>query len=395
VVGEVVKVAERDPGEAMIANGHVGKYNCRLFRSIGQIDADAWNALRRAQGDPFLDPRFLAAVEVSLGDSLRLWYAVIRDRSERPAAIACLCASQIDAAPMLQERRPRMARFLERVAPRALKIDVLSCGLPIASGESFLRLAPEADAAGVLAELDRTMLRVAVEERARCIAVREFDAEGGCLLSPLEGLGYARLDVPPMNRTRGGFRDFDDYLARLNCDHRRHIKRSQRKFAPSGLRVLQMRGGEEALRMLTPETYGLYEDVCRRHGWFEKLPLAYFRELAARLPEETTFTFICDGPRVVAFAMCMGADAVYHAMFCGFDYRLNAQYDLYFNLFFHIMDDAYRRGVSEIYCGKTSDTFKHRRLSCFQEPRWWYVKGVRRLAGWFIRSQARRFSMVP
>jgi len=124
------------------------------------------------------------------------------------------------------------------------------------------------------------------------------------------------------------------------------------------------------------------------------MPREFFREVMRRLPDQSAFTGIYEGDRSVAFALSTFASRVFHAMFCGLDYGLNSRCDLYFNLFFHIMDRAYRLGASEVYCGQTSDTFKHRRLSCSQVPLCGYIKGVRPLAARLIRARIHKFHSI-
>jgi hypothetical protein len=62
-------------------------------------------------------------------------------------------------------------------------------------------------------------------------------------------------------------------------------------------------------------------------------------------------------------------------MFVGYDYELNPECDLYFNLFFEAVSAAFQRRPQRIYIGQTSDEFKHQKLCGFQIPLSIYVKG--------------------
>src|SRR5262249_32569865 len=111
---------------------------------------------------------------------------------------------------------------------------------------------------------------------------------------------------------------------------------------------------------------------------------------ARKLPEETAYTFVYDGDRIVAFACSLFTPAVYHQIFVGYDKAVNAEHDLYFNLFFHAVDHAYRQKVGVIHVGQSADEFKHQKLGCHQRPLYFYIKGIdwatRQLFGHFSRS---------
>ena len=63
----------------------------------------------------------------------------------------------------------------------------------------------------------------------------------------------------------------------------------------------------------------------------------------------------------------------YLNFFCGFDYQLNEEADLYFNLLYEDLDFALRQNVGSIHIGQTANEFKSR-VGCYLEPRFFYVK---------------------
>jgi hypothetical protein len=62
-------------------------------------------------------------------------------------------------------------------------------------------------------------------------------------------------------------------------------------------------------------------------------------------------------------------------MYCGFDDRLNREYDLYFNMFYVAFDRAFRKRVKRIHVGQTATDFKSR-MGCHSERRYIYAKGI-------------------
>ncbi len=87
----------------------------------------------------------------------------------------------------------------------------------------------------------------------------------------------------------------------------------------------------------------------------------------------------------MAFGVSLCSGSVFHQLFVGFDYELNPQCDLYFNLFFNLMDYAWQQGAADIVLGQTSDTFKMQKLNAYQVPHIMYSKKLgrreRRLLG--------------
>ena len=228
----------------------------------------------------------------------------------------------------------------------------------------------------MLAILDRLICEFAREERARFIIFKEFNADGTRDLKELESLGYRQADSYPMNYAVSDYRDFDDYMARIRSKKRRMLRGSLRKFAKGNFRVVTLTGREGAADHYTDRVHRLYEAVLSRSPvQFEYLPAEFLRELARRLPDNTSFTYVYRGDEVVAYSASVFSETTFHGIVLGIDYDLNREYELYFNVLFKALDVAFRRGAQEILLGQTADTTKHAKLDIFQGPMAIYVKG--------------------
>jgi predicted N-acyltransferase len=270
--------------------------------------------------------------------------------------------------------------------PRFLEVKVLFCGCPVSTGQSHLRFAPGSDHRAVLRLLDRLMIRVARTEGTPFLVFKEFDKEELGRTDELTALGYVRADSLPMNYFPTRFRDFDHFLASVRSRYRTQIKRSQTKFKQSGLRVVHARSAEHLDRLYTDDVHQLYLAVLERaEVKLECLPAEFFRELARRFPEEIAFTFIYRGERVVAFVCGLFHGDEYLNLFCGLDYGLNEEADLYFNLMYHDLDFALRQRVRSLHVGQTADEFKSR-VGCYTRPRYFYVKVRDRLGTALLRA---------
>jgi hypothetical protein len=364
-------------------------YRREVFHRIGDVDAPAWNALRQDNRDLFMDPRFLEAVENGMAADSKFWHVIFYDDDGRPIATASLCSYRVDAALLASGLVKRIASAVGRVLPQLVTFRVMFCGLCFSAGQNHLRFAPDADTGVILRQLDELLLALGRKERAKCIVFKEFGPDEVQVTDALLGLGYQRAESLPMNHVEPVYASFDEYLARQKSSRRYAIRKSQKKFSASGLRVVQILGGEGAAEIFTDEVYKLFETVFdRAKVRLEKVSAEVFRELAGRLPENTAWTFIYQGERVVAFAASLFSSVSYHQMFVGYDAAVNEQTDLYFNLFFYAIDRAYRQNVDVIHVGQSADEFKHQKLNCYQRPLYFYIKGI----DWATRKVIERFA---
>jgi predicted N-acyltransferase len=369
--GTMTMVLSTDSSPARLA------YTASVYDSIRDVDPDEWNRVRDPRSDPFMEPGFVAAVENSLGNICRFRQIIIRDEEGEPVAAACLCYFPVDAAVLADGFARRVANVINAVAPFLLRIPLLLVGLPISCGASHLRFAPEADREAALRLIDEQATKFARETKAKCIVFKEFEAHECHDLEPLAALGYRQADSLPMNCAPVGYGSFDEYLASIPSAKRRTIRKSREKFAKCGFKVVHLRGGDGADRLYSDDVHRLYEGVLdRAKVRFEQLPAEFFREIARQMPDNSLFTYIFQGERIVAFAATLTVAEVFDQMFVGYDYELNPECDLYFNLFFEAVSAAFQRRPQRIYIGQTSDEFKHQKLSGFQIPLSIYVKGT-------------------
>lgn len=361
--------------------------SCTLYNSIDDVDAGDWDAARVEDRGPFMDIRFVRAVEQAFAGEAKFFYAVFRNAANAVVATACFCAYQVDATLLADGLAKKIATRVAPFIPGRLRFPVLFCGLPVSAAQSSLRILPGDHVPAVLKELDAVCLKLARQTGAHCIVAKEFTDAERAIVDGLQPLGYRRADSLPMNVAVPGFASFEAFYNSLKSSKRHPIRTSQNKFAKSGLRVEQLRGGDEVAQRYTDAVHRLYENVLEKAAVrLERLPAAFFRNIARELPDETSFTFVLDGESVVGFAASIFSASHFHQMFVGVDHEVNATTDLYFNMFFHALDVAYRQDVAEIVVGQSADTFKQRKLLCTPHPLSFYVKGYGFGSAWVIRN---------
>ena len=360
-------------------------YRVRFVDHAADLAPTPWSQVRQATPSIFMDPRFLATVEHAFAGHGRFLYVLVADQRERPMAWAALCTFPVDVLTLAGPAIQSLAGGARTVSPRLGLMRALFVGLPVSLGQSHLVMSPDAEPEAVLAALDEALGEIAARERAWLVVWKEFDPAGAARLAPLLARGYRRAESPAMHELDARFKDFADYCAALKSHYRNDVRRSERKFRASGLKVAQLRDADEIRRLYTPEVHRLYEAVVAKSPVkLEVLPIKFFHELTRRLPDLVSLTAITDGNRIVAFNWGLMDGPVHHYLFCGMDYAVARDADLYFNLMYHQLDDALRRGPERIEVGQTADTFKAR-LGCRATPRYFFVKPCGRLAAAALR----------
>jgi hypothetical protein len=376
-------IARKPPEVAALARTPVAArettHRVRLVGRVADLPLDDWSRVREVDPSLFLDPRFLLTVERAFPEA-RCLHALVDDAEGRPCAWASLCVFPVDLATLAGAGARSVFERLRAVSPRFGYLRTLLVGLPVSLGQSHLAIAPEADTTAVLTALDRACAEIAAGERVSLIVWKEFDPTAAARLGPLLARGYRRAETPAMHELAVRFADFGDYRAALTSHYRSDVRRSERKFQASGLRVAQLHDAGAIERAYTPDVHRLYEAVVARSTVkLEVLPLAFFRQLVRQLPGLVTLTAIHDRDRIVAFNWGLLDGRVHHFLFCGMDYAIARDSDLYFNLMYHQLDAALRLRPERIDVGQTADAFKAR-LGCRPTPRFVYVRPCRPLA---------------
>lgn len=361
-------------------------YSYRIHTTITDVNLDDWNkVLRMGESNVFMDPRFTLTVERALSAQSSFRHLIFYDEQGEPVSCTSLCTFNVDLFMMAPQRFRDYLNYGRRLFPWPAALKVAMCGLPVSSGQSHLVFAPGADRARVLQMLDHILTDLAQSEGARFIIYKEFTLHSCGQLESLQNFGYRRADSPSTHYFTGHFKDFDAYCASLRSHYRNDIRRSEKKFRRAGLSHAHLRTAELIERTYTPEVHRLYEAVVERAEIkLEVLPINFFLELVRQFPDQISLTVIYKGERVVAFNWGLFADGIFRYLFCGLDYSLNEEADLYFNLMYRELDYALRCRGGMIIIGQMADHFKSR-LGCEQRTLHFYIRGVGRIASLSLR----------
>lgn len=369
-------------------------YSYRIFNSIEDVDLTEWQRVASCDATIATDPRFLAAVEVSMKQAEKFWYIVLYDDNGVPVACTCVSSMTVDLVGFADPVLARVVRFTPLRFSRLRRSKLLIGGLPIGTGQHTLALTQRSASAQILPVLDRVVCDLAAEVQADAILYKEFGEGDLTWTAPLLELGYQRIPTPPTHLFRPEFEDFSQYCAALRTGYRRQIQRSRRKLRDGGLEIVVLTDPEEIRRAYTPEVHALYHQMAERAAIkLEVLPIEFLHELTLRLRDHVELLAIRKDGRIVAFASCLRAQSSYYTMYGGLDYHLNHQFDLYFNLVYSLLEHGFRKRGSTIVFGMGSDAVKAR-IGCHTEPLYVFVKGRGPLMSFIVRA-AGRFLIAP
>ena len=370
-------------------------FSYRIFNCIEHVDVSEWQRVRYAcNGSIVMDPRFIAAVEVSMKQVEKFWYIVLYD--EGGVAVLCTSASAmtVDLADLADPGLVRIIRHIPLLFSRLRHLKVLICGLPIGTGGHTLGLEQLSASPGVLPVLDKIICDLATEVQADAIVYKEFGEDDLRWTEPLLGLGYQRLSMPPSYTFKLAFDDFAQYCEALRKHYRKQINRSRRKLKDAGLEIIVLSESEEILQAYTCDVHALYHQMADRAAMkLEVLPIEFLHQLTLRLNGQIELLAIRKDARIVAFASCLHAQSSYYTMYGGLDYHLNHKFDLYLNLVYALLDRGLQKRASTIVFGMGADAAKTR-IGCVSEPLYVFVKGRGSLMSTIVRA-AGRFLIAP
>lgn len=363
----------------------VDELRCRIVETVDDLELADWHRVCDPN-DALMDPRLLGAVQASAPADNRFWYLTFYNASQEPIAAACVSQFVIDGAMFAKPWARRLLGCTRCIFPRYLKFRVLFCGLPLSTGCSHLRLAPDVDSAAVMTALDRELNKLRLQQRAWLVVAKEFDSDERDHADYLTRLGYLRVDSLPMNTFRHRYVSFDAFLADVRSHYRYKLNRSRKKFAKAGLTVEHLSDPDAILRLYTPQLHQLYVGVVSKaEHKLEILSHRFFVELVQRFGSQVSLTVVRREERIVAFGWGLKTGDIYRNLFVGIDYALNDESDVYFNLMMHDLDYGLRQGACPLLVGQTSDVFKSR-LGCQAEPRFVYIKAAAWWLQWSIRA---------
>lgn len=123
--------------------------------------------------------------------------------------------------------------------------------------------------------------------------------------------GFLRRTGCQFHWTNHGYRDFEDFLSRFSSSKRKQVKRERRRVQEAGI-DFRLLDGNTAHETDWRDFHDLYESTFQKKGGMPTLSLAFFQQIAQKMPEQVLLVqAITEGKVVAAAFNLVGSDTLY------------------------------------------------------------------------------------
>ena len=227
---------------------------------------------------------------------------------------------------------------------------------------------------------------------ANTVLLRDFDTTDTELKSFLLNEGFVRVDMPNTNIvTDPRWSHPEGFLARLSKNSRRHARKEIFRLKDCfEVEVKEQVSPEEA-----NEFYQLYLNVKRRNFGFNFFD--YPKTIVQSLSDHPGWEFLVlwlkpeydtrPQRQPVSVCWCYRTKRSYCPMILGMDYSFNADYKVYKQTLYRVVQRARQLKVNQVYLGLSADTDK-RKVSAIQVPKVAYLQAKDNYHGEVIAAMA-------
>lgn len=349
-------------------------YSYKIYDSVSKINRTDWENVVAASSYPFLSYGFIQAVAHAMGDKNKFWYVLFYYKNT-PVACTVFSLFVVDMTTISSPWVKKIITTIRKLFPSFLNFKTLFCGIPVSVGQKPLLCTHNSHFEAIIPELEQLMDILSKKEKPILNIFKEISKEENKFYDVLKDENYLGVKSLPMHSFGYHFKDFSAYLEAIKSRYRNSIKRAQKKFEKSTFKIFQTHDTQVILDLYTPEVHQLYLAVVEKsENKLEVLPHAFFIQLVKNFPNQVFFTFAQDhNSKVVGFNCSLFHSDVFYFIFCGMNYAINNNTNLYYNLIYNSLDQALVLNPKIVHVGQTTDDFKAR-LGCHTHDLYLYLK---------------------
>lgn len=278
---EPPKIGLGKPGRAQdVQDG--GEIDWQVYRSIDDIEPSVWNNLVSGRSVTFTHA-FWQVLEKSGLNDFEYRYVVFREDGQPVAAATCYVVTT-DVAIFSPPWMRRALNVVRRIHRNFLRFRLLECGTPIILNGPPFSIRPEADGPRLLYALQRATADLAREEGAVIEVLRDFETKDHPLLRSLNVLGYHAVRGLPNTWLDIRWSSLDSYHAAMKSYYRSKARKHLRRNTEKGIHYDRTTEFAELADELCRQWHVVHEHAAEFER--EVLTPAFYRELAARCPQE-------------------------------------------------------------------------------------------------------------
>lgn len=344
-------------------------YGLSLFDSIHYVPEGHWSQVTK--NNFFMQSSYLAVMEANPPGNMHFRYALVYDGKEPIAAcyfqLIDLSAASLGTLVDPEKDDSNANTFKENVKNMLRKnsdkmsVRILICGNAFASGEHGFACAPGIDQSKAFHGLADAVYRVRrankLHGQVAAVLIKDFEDSSLPNSRVLEKYDYYGFSVEPamILDLDKGWKTFDDYLNAMSSKYRRRAKAVIKK----GEVVERRTFGYEDIISNKEQIEKLYDAVHLKAKFrLASLTMDYFAGMQKEMPGNFTFTAYYTGDKMVGFRTTFIDDHSAEAHFIGLDYKLNRLYDVYQNILYDYVKEAFDWGVPRVYMGRTASEIK-------------------------------------
>ena len=331
-------------------------------RSVAEIDA-AWEdcfgreAVLRSHA-------LHQAIENARLDHVETHYLTGRDGHGVACVVPCFAfklSLVAVASPWLQ----RIVGRIRKVVPGFLTIRLFVVGSAISNGDDLLGIKNLADeriwSTKRLISVFDEIRRQAKALGIGLVLIKEPGKDTADILRARLGPRFFFVESLPTTILQLPAKERGGYLVAINTRYRNKLKKRKAVCAENGIiwRVAANSSGhEETIHHMCQEV------VDRSDFVFERVNQDFFKEVERMLGGDAFYVLgskqVEGTDRLVAceLVLCDRDRGTIHPLYSGFDYSLKRDTDIYFNLFYQVIEEAERRGFSRVHLGQTTYEIK-------------------------------------
>ncbi|MBP7216345.1 MAG: GNAT family N-acetyltransferase [Candidatus Omnitrophica bacterium] len=355
----------------------VSTLEAKVFQKIAEIPVGDWMSVFP---DVLENYYLFKTLDESGFDQFTFSYIMIYDGATPVAAAACFLMNfPLDIT--VQGVFKKVLDTIKMIWPGVLSPKVLMCGLPM--GQGRIGIAPDVEVKAVFSKLMRCLEGIAKEKKAMLINIKDLNIENVSKFDQsLRAHGFVKIESLPSTDMQVAFPNFDEYLKTLSRVSRDGLKRKFKKVdgkVPISLEIVDTLD-DAALS----EVYPLYQQTLEKLDMgMERVPKAFFRQIAINMPQQTKYFLWKIEGNVVAFTLCLFSEDTMIDYYLGFDYSVAYQYHLYFVRFRDLMRWCIARKIKRYEMGVT--TYEPKRRLGFNFIRlFFYMKHTNPLLNPFV-----------
>lgn len=327
----------------------------RVLEHIHDVDEAAWNELVGPEDTPFVDWRWLAALEetgcvrAEVG-WLPCHLAAYEDGRLVAAAPAYLKGNSEGEFVFDWRFAELAARFGVAYYPKL----VLAVPFTPATGTRFL-VAKGFDRERATKLLGAAAIELAKSANASSVhALFLTESE----VNALAGLGFRERHGLQYHWHRRGAQSFEAFLGRLPTKKRTQLRRERRRPAESGIEVRTLESDEYTPAMART-MHRFYLSTVDKFMWGRRyLNPSFFERVAERFRDRLAWVVATRGAKPIAGAFNIASETTLYGRYWGADEELPF---LHFNVcYYHGIDECLRRGLATFEPGAGGE-HKHAR----------------------------------